>query len=193
MGWAFVRRRMIAELGADWPKKFENFEHHPAAAASLGQVASRPLARRRDGRLQAAISRHAVRGRSGFATIAVAARDPPPARLPRSTPPKSPRRIGARVREELDYRREAKHAALYRAMLDGVDSVRVPLAWPELSTGRLLTSTGSTVAACSRTRTIRLPRATGWRPQCSPPGGFRSAVSASSTATRISAIHGVRG
>jgi predicted unusual protein kinase regulating ubiquinone biosynthesis (AarF/ABC1/UbiB family) len=47
--------------------------------------------------------------------------------------------IGARVREELDYRREAKHAALYREMLDGVDIVRVPRAWPELSTGRLLT------------------------------------------------------
>jgi predicted unusual protein kinase regulating ubiquinone biosynthesis (AarF/ABC1/UbiB family) len=47
--------------------------------------------------------------------------------------------IGARVREELDYRREAKHVALYRAMLDGIDSVRVPRAWPELSTARLLT------------------------------------------------------
>ena len=43
------------------------------------------------------------------------------------------------MREELDYRREAKHVALYRAMLDGVDIVRVPRAWPELSTGRLLT------------------------------------------------------
>jgi predicted unusual protein kinase regulating ubiquinone biosynthesis (AarF/ABC1/UbiB family) len=47
--------------------------------------------------------------------------------------------IGARVREELDYRREAKHAALYRTMLDGIAIVRVPRAWPELSTGRLLT------------------------------------------------------
>jgi predicted unusual protein kinase regulating ubiquinone biosynthesis (AarF/ABC1/UbiB family) len=47
--------------------------------------------------------------------------------------------IGARVREELDYRREAKHVALYGEMLDGVDIVRVPDAWPELSTGRLLT------------------------------------------------------
>ncbi len=47
--------------------------------------------------------------------------------------------IGARVREELDYRREAKHVALYREMLDGIDIVRVPRAWPELSTGRLLT------------------------------------------------------
>jgi predicted unusual protein kinase regulating ubiquinone biosynthesis (AarF/ABC1/UbiB family) len=47
--------------------------------------------------------------------------------------------IGARVREELDYRREAKHVALYRTMLDSIDKVRVPRAWPELSTGRLLT------------------------------------------------------
>ena len=47
--------------------------------------------------------------------------------------------IGARIREELDYRREAKHVALYRAMLDGIDTIRVPKVWPELSTGRLLT------------------------------------------------------
>src|SRR5256886_17459966 len=47
--------------------------------------------------------------------------------------------IAARVREELDYQREAKHVALYRAMLKGVDLIRVPGVWPELSTGRLLT------------------------------------------------------
>ncbi len=33
MGWAFVKRRMMAELGAGWEKKFAAFEHHPAAAA----------------------------------------------------------------------------------------------------------------------------------------------------------------
>src|SRR5258707_1304234 len=38
MGWACVKRRMTAELGADWQRKFESFEHQPAAAASLGQV-----------------------------------------------------------------------------------------------------------------------------------------------------------
>ena len=38
MGWAFVKRRMQAELGAGWENKFANFEHRPAAAASLGQV-----------------------------------------------------------------------------------------------------------------------------------------------------------
>src|ERR1700687_5753569 len=38
MGWAFVKRRMAAELGPDWRKEFSSFEHQPAAAASLGQV-----------------------------------------------------------------------------------------------------------------------------------------------------------
>jgi predicted unusual protein kinase regulating ubiquinone biosynthesis (AarF/ABC1/UbiB family) len=43
------------------------------------------------------------------------------------------------MREELDYRHEAKHAALYRDMLKDENAVRVPNSWPELSTGRLLT------------------------------------------------------
>jgi predicted unusual protein kinase regulating ubiquinone biosynthesis (AarF/ABC1/UbiB family) len=47
--------------------------------------------------------------------------------------------IGARIREELDYRREAKHVALYQGMLADVPEVRVPNVWPELSSGRLLT------------------------------------------------------
>src|SRR3546814_3381319 len=38
MGWAFVRRRMAAELGSDWQSKFADFSHEAAAAASLGQV-----------------------------------------------------------------------------------------------------------------------------------------------------------
>jgi len=47
--------------------------------------------------------------------------------------------ISARVREELDYHREAKHVALYRAILADVGLIRVPRVWHELSTGRLLT------------------------------------------------------
>ena len=38
MGPAFVRRRMIAELGADWAKRFASFAPASAASASLGQV-----------------------------------------------------------------------------------------------------------------------------------------------------------
>ena len=47
--------------------------------------------------------------------------------------------ISARLREELDYAREAKHVALYQYMLKDEHAVRVPNVWPELSTGRLLT------------------------------------------------------
>jgi predicted unusual protein kinase regulating ubiquinone biosynthesis (AarF/ABC1/UbiB family) len=47
--------------------------------------------------------------------------------------------IGARVREELDYRREAKLAKLYRIMLADRPMVRVPRVIDELSTHRLLT------------------------------------------------------
>src|SRR5277367_812053 len=138
MGWAFVKRRMVAELGADWPKKFETFEHHPAAAASLGQV---HRARSHGGdalacKLQYPDMQSAVEADLQQLQWLLAIRRRFDSAIDTTEIAKE---IGARVREELDYRREAKHAALYRAMLDGVDIVRVPRAWPELSTGRLLT------------------------------------------------------
>ncbi len=138
MGWAFVKRRMMAELGPDWEKKFQSFEHHPAAAASLGQV---HRARSLDGaplacKLQYPDMQSAVEADLQQLEWLLAIRRRFDSALDTSEIGKE---IGARVREELDYRREAKHVALYREMLDGVDSVRVPRAWPALSTGRLLT------------------------------------------------------
>ena len=138
MGWAFVKRRMMAELGPDWASKFESFEHHPAAAASLGQV---HRARSLDGaqlacKLQYPDMQSAVEADLQQLQWLLAIRRRLDSAIDTTEIGKE---IGARVREELDYRREAKHAALYREMLDGVDSVRVPRAWPELSTGRLLT------------------------------------------------------
>src|SRR5580693_548244 len=38
MGWPFVRRRMMGELGPDWQSRFKSFEREAARAASLGQV-----------------------------------------------------------------------------------------------------------------------------------------------------------
>src|SRR5271157_3633916 len=138
MGWAFVKRRMMAELGAGWESKFASFEHHPAAAASLGQV---HRARSLDGealacKLQYPDMQSAVEADLQQLEWLLAIRRRFDPAIDTSEIAKE---IGARVREELDYRREAKHVALYRAMLDGVDIVRVPRAWPELSTGRLLT------------------------------------------------------
>jgi predicted unusual protein kinase regulating ubiquinone biosynthesis (AarF/ABC1/UbiB family) len=138
MGWAFVKRRMNAELGSDWQEKFQDFEHHPAAAASLGQV---HRARSLDGavlacKLQYPDMQSAVEADLQQLQWLLAIRRRLDSAIDTSEIGKE---IGERVREELDYRREAKHTALYRAMLDGADNVRVPKAWPELSTGRLLT------------------------------------------------------
>jgi predicted unusual protein kinase regulating ubiquinone biosynthesis (AarF/ABC1/UbiB family) len=138
MGWGFVKRRMAAELGADWAQKFAGFSHHPAAAASLGQVhraralSGAPLAcKLQYPDMQSAVEADLQQLDWLFA-------------LHRRMEPvidttEIAQEIGERVREELDYRREAKHVALYRTMLEGIDSIRVPQVWPELSTGRLLT------------------------------------------------------
>src|SRR5438874_2267321 len=138
MAWAFVKRRMAAELGAEWQKKFSSFEHRPSAAASLGQV---HRARAHDGaalacKLQYPDMQSAVEAdlRQLQLVFAIHRRMDPVIDTTEIA-----KEIGARIREELDYRREAKHVMLYRRMLDGIDQIRVPQVWPELSTGRLLT------------------------------------------------------
>jgi predicted unusual protein kinase regulating ubiquinone biosynthesis (AarF/ABC1/UbiB family) len=139
MGWAFVKRRMEAELGRDWQTKFAAFEHHPAAAASLGQV---HRAHAHEGmelacKLQYPDMQSAVEADLKQLQLIFAIHR----RMdPAIDTTEIAKEIGARIREELDYRREAKHAALYRTMLaDYSELIRVPRPWPELSTGRLLT------------------------------------------------------
>src|SRR5918993_2660521 len=138
MGAAFVKRRMMAELGTDWQSRFGAFDLKPAAAASLGQV---HRATAKDGaslacKLQYPDMQSAVEADLRQLEFVFA--------LHRRMDPAIDTReiakeIGARVREELDYEREAKHAALYRNVLAGVPEVRVPETWPKLSTKRLLT------------------------------------------------------
>jgi predicted unusual protein kinase regulating ubiquinone biosynthesis (AarF/ABC1/UbiB family) len=138
MGWAFVKRRMMAELGRDWEKKFASFEHEPAAAASLGQV-HRAVALSGEKlacKLQYPDMQSAVEADLQQLQILLAIRRRFDPSIDTSEVAKE---IGERVREELDYYREAKHVALYRFMLDGSEVVRVPQPWPQLSTGRLLT------------------------------------------------------
>src|SRR5579862_5920328 len=138
MGWAFVKRRMMAELGADWQSRFASFEHHPAAAASLGQVHratsldGAPLAcKLQYPDMQSAVEADLKQLEWLFAIHR---------RMdPAIDTTEIAGEIGARIREELDYHREAKHAALYRAMLASTPEVRVPRVWPTESTRRLLT------------------------------------------------------
>jgi predicted unusual protein kinase regulating ubiquinone biosynthesis (AarF/ABC1/UbiB family) len=138
MGWSFVKRRMSAELGAEWQSKFASFEHQPAAAASLGQVHravsldGKPLACK----LQYPDMQSAVEADLNQLQILFALYR----RLePAIDPTEIGREISDRIREELDYVREARHVALYRRMLAHTDAIRVPGVWPQLSSGRLLT------------------------------------------------------
>jgi predicted unusual protein kinase regulating ubiquinone biosynthesis (AarF/ABC1/UbiB family) len=138
MGWPFVKRRMAAELGPNWQSRFKHFEHHPAAAASLGQVhrANAHDESELACKLQYPDMESAVEAdlRQLALIFAIHRRMDPVIDTTEIA-----KEIGARIREELDYRREARHAALYQNMLSGVADIRVPQVWPELSTRRLLT------------------------------------------------------
>jgi predicted unusual protein kinase regulating ubiquinone biosynthesis (AarF/ABC1/UbiB family) len=138
MGKPFVRRRMAAELGPDWQGRFASFELEAAAAASLGQVHRATLP---DGRavacklqypaIESAVEADLAQLRLIFALYR---------RYDSSINPEQIyEEISARLREELDYDREARHIGLYRDMLAGEPRVHVPEVVAELSTRRLLT------------------------------------------------------
>jgi len=138
MGWAFVKRRMISELGLGWEQRFQSFEKVPAAAASLGQVhravthEGEPVAcKLQYPDMQSAVEADLKQLQMLFAIHrqmdgAIDTRE-------------IVEEIGARVREELDYGHEAKNARLYGAMLGDEALVRVPVVHQDLSTQRLLT------------------------------------------------------
>jgi predicted unusual protein kinase regulating ubiquinone biosynthesis (AarF/ABC1/UbiB family) len=138
MGAAFVKRRMMAELGPDWQHRFQGFDLKPAAAASLGQVhrATALDGTRLACKLQYPDMQSAVEADLKQLEIAFALHRRMSSWLDTREIAKE---IGARVREELDYEREAKHAVLYGNVLRDVDAVRVPAIHKDLSTKRLLT------------------------------------------------------
>jgi predicted unusual protein kinase regulating ubiquinone biosynthesis (AarF/ABC1/UbiB family) len=139
MGWPFVRRRMKAELGADWQANFAEFPKQATAAASLGQVHK---AQTLEGdwiacKLQYPDMMSAVDADlaqlkmllkmykqydSSIVTEGVHAE------------------LSDRLREELDYKREANVQRLYAHLLKDEPHVHVPSVVDELSTDRLLTT-----------------------------------------------------
>ena len=138
MGWSFVRRRMQGELGADWQSKFTSFGQDAAAAASLGQVHRGTLPDGTDvacklqypdmpsivdadlKQLRLAMNLYqrmdsAIQGADIYTEIA------------------------ERLREELDYLREAAQMRLYQIMLAGDELITVPSPIEGYCTPRLLT------------------------------------------------------
>ena len=140
MGWPFVKRRMAAELGPDWQQQFAAFEHQAAHAASLGQV---HRAQGHDGaelacKLQYPDMQSAVEADLSQLKVVFAIHR---RMSPAIDTSEIAEEIGARLREELDYEREARHLALYGDILKNYLTIRVPKVRPELSTRRLLTMT----------------------------------------------------
>lgn len=137
MGWAFVKRRMRAELGTNWQDKFKSFDKHPSAAASLGQV-HKAIAH--DGgelacKLQYPEMASAVEAdlRQLDLIFSIYKRMDPTIDTAEIR-----EEIGDRLREELDYKQEAQHATLYQKMLHDDPLIRVPNIRTDLSTHRLL-------------------------------------------------------
>ncbi|HWK38421.1 MAG TPA: AarF/ABC1/UbiB kinase family protein [Hyphomicrobium sp.] len=138
MGPAFARRRMQAELGPDWAQRFQEFDLEAAASASLGQV---HRATSLDGRalaiklqypdMPSAVEADLVQLRTIFA---IHARFNPAVETGDILT-----EIAARLREELDYEREARHTRLYANIFADDPLIRVPEIIGELSTKRLLT------------------------------------------------------
>ena len=140
MDWLFVKRRMAIELGSSWLDKFESFDRRAARAASLGQV---HRARTRDGQelacklqypdMSSAVEADLQQLKLIFAIYR---------RYDSSIDPSEIyQEISDRLREELDYQREACHIRLYRQILCEEQGVRIPDVVEGLSTARLLTMT----------------------------------------------------
>ncbi len=140
MGAAFVRRRMAGELGPDWQKRFATFGQEAAAAASLGQVhrATLPDGREVACKLQYPDMPSTVEADLKQLRMAMAVYHRMDGAIQHED---IYAELSERLREELDYTREAAQARLYGIMLADVPQVHVPVPVPELSTKRLLTMT----------------------------------------------------
>ena len=140
MGWPFVRRRMKAELGQNWEKRFQNFEKTASAAASLGQV-HKALANNSQllacklqyPDMQSAIDTDLNQLKIIFSIYERYDKAIQTGQIHTE--------LAERLREELDYDREAKATKMYAYMLKDESGVHVPEVIDELSTDRLLTST----------------------------------------------------
>lgn len=137
MGWPFVKRRMQAELGADWQSYFQTFEPQASAAASLGQVHQ---AVDLDGHLLACKLQYPEMGSAVEADLTQlkfilksfeiysGALDTENLQL----------EIAEHLREELDYLREAQNMKLFKEILKVFSFAEVPQVVDSLTTQRLL-------------------------------------------------------
>lgn len=139
MGWPFVKRRMKAELGADWESKFTDFPREATAAASLGQVHKAVTT---DGEIVAcklqypdmasAVEADLKQLQWLFSLYRQYDKSIETGQIQEE--------LTARFKEELDYEQEARHQKLYAHLLRDEANIHVPAVRDDLSTKRLLTT-----------------------------------------------------
>ena len=138
MGWPFVKRRMQAELGAEWRNNFLEFEPTATAAASLGQV---HRARDLKGislacKLQYPEMGSAIEADLNQLKFILRSFEIYSGALDTEN---LQTEIREHLREELDYLLEAKHMKLFSEILKGMPFVAIPDVFDKLTTTRLLT------------------------------------------------------
>jgi hypothetical protein len=124
MGWPFVRRRMQGELGPDWQSRFTRFDQAATAAASLGQVhrATLPDGTEVACKLQIPDMTSTVEADLRQLKLAMAVYHRMDGAIQHD---EIYAELSDRLREELDYTREAAQQRLYRLMLADVPEVHL--------------------------------------------------------------------
>ncbi|MCE3230706.1 MAG: transporter ATP-binding protein [Alphaproteobacteria bacterium] len=141
MGWAFVRRRMVGELGPDWQSRFSEFSETAVAAASLGQV---HRAKSQEGedlacKLQYPDMPSIIKADLGQLKLVLSLYESWSQALDTAEVQEE---IALRLAEELDYHHEARNIGVYQRIFaegEGASGVHIPRVFPGLTTQRLLT------------------------------------------------------
>jgi len=140
MGAAFVRRRMVGELGPSWQKQFASFDLNATAAASLGQVHRATLLTGEDVACKLQYPDMASTMEADLRQLRMAMSVY--RRMDDSIQTEDIyTELAERLREELDYTREAAQMRLYGLMLADQKMVHVPVPVEGLCTKRLVTMT----------------------------------------------------
>ena len=137
MGWLFVKRRMRSELGDGWEDKFDSFDKKACSSASLGQVHQARYNNEKVAvKLQYPDMDSAINADLNQLKLVFSLYE----RIDSAISTKDIHsELSDRLKEELDYHREALNMQLYRLMLAGENEVVLPEPIKELSTSRILT------------------------------------------------------
>lgn len=128
---------LLAGWGADWDDRFENFSHHPIAAASIGQVHSATTLGGNDIAIKVQYPGVKDSIDSDINNVATLLRMT--AMLPETLDIKPLLEEAKRqLHEEADYQREAKYLQRFGELLDGDENYIVPKYYPEFSTDKIL-------------------------------------------------------